>query len=101
MAVDRALLQGRWLHSHEEDQGDTRVYRPSSYQFPRSRGRSGFELRPDGSMIDLGIAPGDGTAKTQGRWSLDDDTLVLEAPGQAARRIRVSALERDRLVTSK
>src|SRR5438034_663791 len=42
----------RWLHSHEEDADAAKVYRPDDYPFPPARGRMGFELKPDGSLLE-------------------------------------------------
>jgi len=34
MTVDRAALERRWIHSHEEDTPDEMVLRPDDYPFP-------------------------------------------------------------------
>lgn len=73
-----SILNKRWMHSYEEDTPEVNVYRTSDYSFPRSRGRTGFELRDGGRAIYYGIAPTDGTEESPGTWS-------VEAPG----RIRV------------
>jgi hypothetical protein len=51
--IDREALVGRWLHSYEEDSADALVFRPGDFDFPPARGRDGFELRDDGSAIEL------------------------------------------------
>lgn len=61
---------GRWLHFHEEDYEDIEVYRPSSEDFPRSRGRRGFEIQPNGDFIHLDIGRGDAGTETTGQWEL-------------------------------
>lgn len=66
----------RWVHSHEEDTEHATVYRPDGYPFPPSRGRSGFEIEPDGTFVELSIAPGDGSAEVPGQWSAPDDHHV-------------------------
>jgi hypothetical protein len=60
-------LFGHWIHSHEEDSGDLRVYRPAGYRFPPARGRRGFELRPDGSYVAHGPGPADKPTSRPGR----------------------------------
>jgi hypothetical protein len=65
-------LFGRWLHRHEDDEGDVEVYRPAAEAFPRSRGRDGFEVRPDGGFTHVGIGRGDGSTETAGRWRCPD-----------------------------
>jgi hypothetical protein len=57
-----------WIHSREEDRGDVRVYRPADYDFPPARGRDGFELKRDGTLIRYAIAAADGTTKRTERW---------------------------------
>ena len=78
--IDPGQVQGRWVHSHEEDTDDELVYRSeaSGYNFPRSRGREALELNPDGSYG--GVVPGP-TDKPEasggGAWAVDGDKLVL------------------------
>ena len=93
----------RWMHSHEEDTADEIVYRPATFDFPPSRGRAGFELRGDGSYLDLGTGPADGPQQAEGEWQLADDVLTLAcdaAPG-GPRRLRVIACHDDRLVVAR
>jgi hypothetical protein len=54
-----AELIGRWVHAHEEDEGDVRVYRPAGYELPPARGRRGLEFRPDGEVVVYGLGPAD------------------------------------------
>jgi hypothetical protein len=61
-------LMRHWVHSHEEDSGDLRIYRPADYDFPPARGRRGFELRPDGEVETYGPGPSDVPEATTGRW---------------------------------
>ena len=68
----------RWGHSFEEDEGDLKVYRPADYDFPRARGRPGFEFRPDGSFVDWAIGPADALQPAEVRWR-----------AEAANRVRV------------
>lgn len=61
-------LMRHWVHSHEEDSGDVRVYRPADYDFPPARGRRGFELRSSGELVLYGPGPADRPEATTGRW---------------------------------
>jgi hypothetical protein len=101
MMIDARALHRRWMHSHEEDSEDEAVYRPSSWRFPASRGRSGFELRADGTATRLAPGAADRPQEAAGRWRLEADDLVLESPGQVARVLRVLRVEPDRLVVRK
>ena len=101
MTIDRSALERAWVHSHEEDSGDQRVFRPAEYAFPPSRGRRGFELRPDGSYAETAPGPTDKPEEASGTWELDDDTLVL-SPSETAgsERLRVTAVDAERLVVT-
>ena len=102
MTIDRSALERAWMHSHEEDTADGQVFRPADFAFPPSRGRRGFDLRPDGSYAETVPGPTDRPEEASGTWELDDDTLVLSpanAPG--SERLRVTAVDADRLVVSR
>jgi hypothetical protein len=74
-------LHGRWVRSHEDDTEDEVVFRPASYDFPPSRGRTSIDLRPDGTYVESSPGPVDVPEEHSGRWSLEGDRLVLEAEG--------------------
>jgi len=69
-------LEGTWLVSREENQGDTLVYRPNTYKFPPSRGRTGFAIRSSGRFEQFDIAPTDGLAGHPGTWTADGATRL-------------------------
>jgi len=94
----------RWLHSHEEDTNTHRVYRPASFAFPPSRGRTGFELRRDGSVTQIGINPRDGASEQAGRWELKGDAepeIVVTSTSGSRQVLRVARVDPDRLVVQK
>lgn len=96
-------LARRWLHSHEEDTPTERVYRPADYAFPPSRGRMGFELKPGGTCVRIGISPRDGSTEQHCTWKVGrgrEPTLTLEAGGQREE-LRVVSVDADRLVVRK
>jgi hypothetical protein len=83
-----ALCQ-RWIHSHEEDHGILHVYRPESFDFPPSFGRDGFEMCPDGEFVQEDIELADGTVRTRGRWTMQENrvvTVTLDGRGQSGPR---------------
>ena len=99
--IDRAALTRRWVHAHEEDSGDTLVFRPDTYKFPPSRGRRSFDLRADGALIDHRIGPDDRPRQEAGSWRLTDTNdleLVPGEPGRRSTRMRVLEVSPDRLV---
>jgi hypothetical protein len=76
MEALRTCILGHWIHSHEEDTAEVRVYRPVSYNFPPSRGRRGVEFRAGGELIYYGIASTDGTLEMVGRWTLEEPNRI-------------------------
>ena len=102
--VDKDLLHQRWVHSHEEDTDTEMVFRPATFNFPRSRGRPSFDLKPDGTLVQGGIAPDDRRVETQGTWKLeDDDALAFYTGSQSVphRVIQIASVDKDRLVVKK
>ena len=100
-ATGDTTLINHWTHSHEEDSGDSTVYRPSTHGFPPSRGRSGWEFRSDGSVIRHAIAPTDGIARDTGTWSLAGNqtlTITLATGSPATSRYPILQLVPGRLV---
>ena len=97
-----ALLQGRWVHSHEEDTADEMVFRPAGHDFPPSRGRTSFELHPDGTYSERSPGPVDLPEESSGSWSLESDRLILGAdadrPGHAW---EITGADGDRLTVKK
>ena len=69
-------LEGTWLASHEENRGDTLVYRPNTYRFPPARGRTGFAVKPYGRFEQFDIAPTDGLAGRPGTWTPSGNTRL-------------------------
>jgi hypothetical protein len=76
MANLQECLKRHWIHSHEEDTQDVRVYRPAGYDFPPARGRRGFEFREGEELIYYGIARADGSELFPGRWRIEETDRV-------------------------
>jgi hypothetical protein len=99
--LEMNIVGRRWTHSHEEDSQEGMVFRPSGFVFPPSRGREGFELRPDHSFVDIAVAPMDGTIEQEGTWAIvDDPCLAIRLRhGQGPHRfLRVIRADTDRLI---
>jgi hypothetical protein len=98
--VRREILVRRWMRSHEEDAGGQAVYRPAGWAFPPSRGRAGFDLRPDGTLLRLQPGPADRPRKARGRWRLEGDRLVLlgMGAGETPQTLKIVSASEDRLV---
>jgi hypothetical protein len=83
--LNNELTGKTWLHSYEEDEGDIMVYRPNTYDFPPSRGRTGFALEEGGVLKQYDIAPTDGLEENVGKWTQlakDKVRVQLEGNGQ-------------------
>jgi len=103
--IEKGVLEQHWVHSHEEDNDKEMVFRPASYNFPPSRGRSSFDLKPDGSLIEGGPGPTDRSEQKAGSWHLDaKDNLVLSSGSgrdESSRVLKVHSASRNRLVVKK
>ena len=102
--VARELLCQRWIHSYEEDTDTELVYRPATFDFPPSRGRTGFELKSDKSCVEIGIAPTDGPQKSQGTWEIEEDDhlkICINLETEHVRIMHVAFLNSNRLVIKK
>jgi hypothetical protein len=94
----RQDLEKEWVHSHEEDKRGQRVYRLSTYPFPRSRGRSHMTLKSNG-VAEIGF-PGrdDRGAHADWTWSLDGDRLMLTRPDGSSQTLTIDSLDSESLV---
>ncbi|WP_439881502.1 hypothetical protein ACSX1A_20525 [Pontibacter sp. MBLB2868] len=93
--MESELIGKTWLHSYEEDEGDVMVYRLNSYDFPPSRGRTGFELEKGGVLKQYDIAPTDGLEEHVGKWEKVGDDKVhiyIKGNGQPAQSYTVEVV---------
>lgn len=89
-----------WIHSHEEDTDDVKVYRPSDYTFPPSRGRMGFEIKENGEFIQHDIAPTDGLVQVMAHWMKTGAQRILVSfadPSKSPYVVTIVAFEGNRL----
>jgi hypothetical protein len=96
-------LRQEWVHAHEEDTGDTRVFRPASHPLPPSRGRRTLDLRKEGLLTQSQPGADDRRTRETGVWSLEGQTLTLRSGSPAAPpdQLEIVALEKNRLVLRK
>lgn len=91
----------QWVHSFEEDTAGVRVYRPADYDFPRARGRSGIEFRPNGEFVELSIGPTDTPQPASGEWQAEGDNRVSISFGEeslAPQELEIVSVDDERLV---
>ena len=97
-------LIGAWIHSHEDDTEEVKVYRHASYNLPPERGREGFEIKEGGECVYHGIAPADGSTNEPASWSWEDgNTLVItpKADGAAEMSMEVVSASSEMLKVKK
>jgi len=97
--ANASLLGGEWVHVHEEDGPDGRVFRRAGVPLPPSRGRQRLSFNPDGTAVESGPGADDRTASQAISWSVDGQTIVLRSSGGGTeRRYSIAKLEPDRLI---
>ena len=76
------IYEKKWIHSYEEDKEGIEVYHTSTFNFPLSRGRTGFEIEKNGTFIQYGIGPDDRQKKVEGNWTIEEgeepDTIKID-----------------------
>lgn len=73
-----SCLQRRWLHSHEEDTGSIRVYRPTHWPMPRSRApRHLLEFADEHRVISSVGSATDARVAREGRWQVEQREPLL------------------------
>jgi hypothetical protein len=88
-----AELFGHWVHSHEEDGADAEIYRPRGWPLPPARGRTAFEIKPDGEFVEYVPGPVDVSASRTGRWqAVAPDCIAISLPGQKTYELRISSV---------
>ena len=101
----RSFIAKRWLHAHEEDTEEERVYRPADYPFKPSRGRTGFDLSSKNHLTKVNISPVDRPYESSGQWRLTNDEagnlLLILGDDSVDQRLRVLSVTSDRLVVQK
>jgi hypothetical protein len=61
-----------WIHSHEEDTENVKVYRQAGYPFPPARGREGFEIKENKEFVQYKIGPDDRPQTLLGHWEAEN-----------------------------
>lgn len=65
-----------WVHSYEEDTEEFSVFRPADYNFPPSRGRTGFEIRENGEYINYTVGPDDRLLRLSSHWKAKGENKI-------------------------
>ena len=87
-AFSRSRLVGKWIHAHERDTTEARVFVGPQIELGLSRGRTRYEFNDDGRFTESGPGPTDRTTARSGRATIEGGTLVLKYRDGAERRIR-------------
>lgn len=94
------LLYRHWIHSQEEDNGTQayKVYRPATYSFPPARGRDGFEIKKNGTVVSHPIAAADGNQTILEKWKLNKSKQELVITGKGTiRKFKIVSLTKEKL----
>jgi hypothetical protein len=71
-----------WVHSHEEDTDTVKVYRPSTFQFPLSRGRDKFEIKKDGTILIYSVGSSDRLNQIAAHWKRINKFTIKVTPNK-------------------
>lgn len=94
-----AELSKTWVHSHEEDEGGTQVFRPANYPFPPARGRDALGLKADGSLVKSIPGPDDrASTLPEGSWKVDGKKLILQLQGDTSKEYAIESVDADKLL---
>jgi hypothetical protein len=100
--ISESSLTGEWVHSHEDDSENQMVFRPATYAFPPSRGRSRYRLEKGGVLQVVRPGPTDKPESVGGNWTLEDGgTLVLRPADGHPLRFPIVSVDGERLVVSR
>ena len=100
--IDNKCLYNLWFHSYEEDDNSKSFYRPSSYDFPLSRGRDSFEITKNGDFISYTIGPVDRYQKKIYKFEVkDENKLYIYRDKLSMYIIDILSCEKDLLIIKK
>jgi hypothetical protein len=80
---------------------DEFVYRPSSFDFPRSRGRRGLELQPGGKFRNMSPGQADLPEQSSGDWDIEDESVIIHYDDGRGERLKIKEVTLAKLVIRK
>lgn len=81
--MSNTSIVGEWVHAHERDQGDSRVFVDGAEKLPPSRGRRRLSFKADGTFIDKQPGADDRVGEANGTYEFDGKKLTLRGAGNA------------------
>jgi hypothetical protein len=96
--VNKETITRHWIHSFEEDNSEEFVYRPSGFEFPRSRGRRTLDLQAGGKVMDLSPGSTDLPQQIPGVWDIEEDALVIHYTDGKGERLNIKEVSPGKLV---
>ena len=96
-------LHKKWVHSKEEDTDSEMVYRPSTYNFPPTRGgRVSLDINADGTVLTTGDPGADDRVEyKKANWKIDKNNLILSDAATAQKNLKILSLDEKKLVVEK
>ncbi|HKX42563.1 MAG TPA: hypothetical protein VJO99_15510 [Burkholderiaceae bacterium] len=90
--MSHARIVGDWVHAHERDHDDVRVFVDARQPLPPSRGRRRLSLHTDGTFVDQQPGADDRSSASSGTYQFDGGRLVLHQQGGNAATIVYEAV---------
>ena len=91
-----------WINLYEADKDGNKAYRDSKYDFPPSRGRSGFQIDADGTFYETKPGPTDLPTKVKGAWEWVEANKSIKATlGENSYKLTFISLEDGLLMLKK
>jgi hypothetical protein len=99
--IDKSLIQGEWLHSHDENEKS--IFRPATAKLAPSRGgRSGLTFEPGGRVVRRKPGPADRGVLDEGTWSVDPEgALTMHFSDGPAETMTIDSVSPDVLILKK
>lgn len=85
---ENALL-GAWQHDHEQSVDGVDVFVRGDLELPPARFRQRWTFEAGGVLRASTLAANDAHGEGEGRWRLEGDRLVIEAPGETEAQVWV------------
>ena len=76
MTEYRAKIFNHWIHSHEEDAENKKIFRNETFEFPPSRGREGMDIYENGTIIFRNITPDDRIKQSVGTFEIQEPNTL-------------------------
>lgn len=81
--MNAVSIVGEWVHAHERDHANCRVFVSADESLPPSRGRRRLSFHADGTYVDAPPGADDRAACVAGVYQFDGNVLLMHRPDNA------------------